>query len=78
MDPKSVPSKIIERAPVGPLSPYIESYTANDYTFRVSIEPLVLRSIVGRFVLRRLFSRGQVNLMILFHLIGVMRKKKAK
>jgi integrase/recombinase XerD len=26
MDPKSVPSKIIERAPVGPLSPHIESY----------------------------------------------------
>jgi hypothetical protein len=26
MDPKSVPSKLIESAPVGPLSPYIESY----------------------------------------------------
>jgi hypothetical protein len=28
MDIKPVPSKIIERAPVGPLSPYIESYIA--------------------------------------------------
>jgi hypothetical protein len=28
MDPKSVPSKIIECAPVGPLSPYIESHLA--------------------------------------------------
>jgi hypothetical protein len=28
MDPKSVPSKIIERVPVGLLSPYIESYVA--------------------------------------------------
>jgi hypothetical protein len=37
-----------------------------------------LRSIVGWFLLRRLFSRGQVNVVILFYLIGVMRKKKAK
>src|SRR5258707_10489413 len=28
MDPKSVPSKIIDGAPVGPLTPYIESYIA--------------------------------------------------
>jgi hypothetical protein len=51
---------------------------SNDPDFYRSIEPLVLRTIVRRFRLRRLFSRSQVDLMILSYLVGLMWKKKAE
>ena len=35
-------------------------------------------SIVSRFRLRHLFTRCQVNLVILFYLIGMVREKKAE
>jgi site-specific recombinase XerD len=48
MDPKSVPSKFIESAPVGPLSPYIESYVtlANEQGFAPSSVYEQIRVIV--------------------------------
>src|SRR5260221_10019855 len=48
MDPKSVPSKIIDGAPGGPLTPYIESYIAlvNEQGFAPSSVHEQIRVIV--------------------------------
>ncbi len=48
MDPKLVPSKVIECAPVGPLSPYIEPYVAllNEQGFTPSSVHEQIRAIV--------------------------------
>ena len=56
MDPKFVPSKIIESAPVGPLSTYIEPYIAfvSELGFAPrsvyeQIRVIVMFSLAGRF-----------------------------